>query len=848
MTSRTDSPSISLPSALRSARISVSPAVPGSGAASTPQSHGSTTLLPGSRFSSASSTSRSSQSPSILPPSSFLNPRRPRQAKSSTQARTSVSSIPSPSSASSHYTNVGTDVLHISAAEARLPTLPEQIYQNVNNDYAVLNVPGVPDVDLSRNSSHRSGHARAESRQETIASKASREPLLLERTTAMPTLPESPVRKNNKRHGSKTSSIGSLLGFVTNNSSLSGRNKDTNDPFRSEKRSPTNHSGGLVHATRDLNEKVDSRQQHMLNKNLHLQRDLNAKDGAVRGSGPHAVVHVTDADAHKPLRNYQAYRAGQKATKLATRPKHTSDNTASAEVKQALGYGSELTGGNTRFYLSGRLITSGDSPFPFLASLAVMLLLPAAFFAFESQWLWNSGSSTSGISIGTVAGRAITIIFAYLTIMMWLNMLRTALRDPGIIPKGLHRDPDLETYAVPVGGVDDLTGTGMGSRAQLRMLRVRDEVVSSKWCETCQTYRPPRTSHCRLCDVCTEQTDHHCSFLNNCIGRRNYTSFMVFLISTTLCALLVVGVSVAHLVIRATAVGANAFLKDWRTAGTLAVLAITIFTALPIIGLLVYHTRLIWLGRTTIEMVSCVATSFSSVHAHKAFVSGSFGHDTLRAQLANQLIRMRTQDALIILFQAYVDRWTCTLPLTRTAWYRSILDKQILHSRIWVIGRSGAAAMPASVNQWESGMFFVAMSLYKLGRSLHVLVALYIVELSRKLISAVALLQRLSALTGLSLFSYWPTSPAYTPIPLHLPARFNKIESSRHARSARALSPLRCRACKARFCSKTAGLCSYSTSLCALIASRWAVSQRPWLLLALRLAWYAVCQTGTEPH
>lgn len=63
--------------------------------------------------------------------------------------------------------------------------------------------------------------------------------------------------------------------------------------------------------------------------------------------------------------------------------------------------------------------------------------------------------------------------------------------------------------------------------------------VQVKYCATCGIWRTPRISHCAVCDNCVgklnhshlvllinnvslELHDHHCIWLNNCIGRRNY--------------------------------------------------------------------------------------------------------------------------------------------------------------------------------------------------------------------------------------------------------------------------------------------------------------------------------------
>merc|ERR1719198_2657578 len=52
-----------------------------------------------------------------------------------------------------------------------------------------------------------------------------------------------------------------------------------------------------------------------------------------------------------------------------------------------------------------------------------------------------------------------------------------------------------------------------------------------RWCTYCRMVQPPRAKHCRDCDCCVLRNDHHCPFVNNCIGQRNYVYFCGFLFS-----------------------------------------------------------------------------------------------------------------------------------------------------------------------------------------------------------------------------------------------------------------------------------------------------------------------------
>ena len=58
------------------------------------------------------------------------------------------------------------------------------------------------------------------------------------------------------------------------------------------------------------------------------------------------------------------------------------------------------------------------------------------------------------------------------------------------------------------------------------------------YCRTCKIIRPPRSYHCRECGVCVEVHDHHCPWMGTCIGKRNIRYFILFLLQTSIHALI----------------------------------------------------------------------------------------------------------------------------------------------------------------------------------------------------------------------------------------------------------------------------------------------------------------------
>eukprot|EP01062_Namystynia_karyoxenos_P006870 TRINITY_DN123_c0_g1_i6.p1 TRINITY_DN123_c0_g1~~TRINITY_DN123_c0_g1_i6.p1 ORF type:complete len:364 (+),score=99.90 TRINITY_DN123_c0_g1_i6:69-1094(+) len=150
--------------------------------------------------------------------------------------------------------------------------------------------------------------------------------------------------------------------------------------------------------------------------------------------------------------------------------------------------------GNVKLYCGRRLQLPPTSSF---VIFPVLLFVPPYAVAdpilAEWPWAWYAARSCAWLSA--------------------VLILVVQLMDPGILP----RQPPAEPRP-------DLTDQVNGVK------------IKTKWCTVCNMYPPPRAGHCRTCDVCITEMDHHCRLTGSCIGKRNLIPWLAWVAVTAAAA------------------------------------------------------------------------------------------------------------------------------------------------------------------------------------------------------------------------------------------------------------------------------------------------------------------------
>jgi palmitoyltransferase len=73
-----------------------------------------------------------------------------------------------------------------------------------------------------------------------------------------------------------------------------------------------------------------------------------------------------------------------------------------------------------------------------------------------------------------------------------------------------------------------------------KFMELLKEVHPCEMCPDCQVLRSSRSKHCAICNRCVERFDHHCPWINNCVGVNNHNSFITFIYSLVVTLLFLV--------------------------------------------------------------------------------------------------------------------------------------------------------------------------------------------------------------------------------------------------------------------------------------------------------------------
>eukprot|EP01017_Pseudomicrothorax_dubius_P037411 TRINITY_DN547_c0_g1_i2.p1 TRINITY_DN547_c0_g1~~TRINITY_DN547_c0_g1_i2.p1 ORF type:complete len:283 (-),score=20.82 TRINITY_DN547_c0_g1_i2:141-989(-) len=134
----------------------------------------------------------------------------------------------------------------------------------------------------------------------------------------------------------------------------------------------------------------------------------------------------------------------------------------------------------------------------------------------------------------------------------------------------------------------------------------QSEQRNRKYCLTCHTFKPERCHHCSVCNRCVLNMDHHCKWLQVCIGFYNRKYFILLLFYVLLTLLVMVAGSTYTAVIIISKISSDTQKKSLSVADYVILVSYVVMFLLFLVlaKFFYFHVKLCVDNLTTLETLN----------------------------------------------------------------------------------------------------------------------------------------------------------------------------------------------------------------------------------------------------
>lgn len=118
----------------------------------------------------------------------------------------------------------------------------------------------------------------------------------------------------------------------------------------------------------------------------------------------------------------------------------------------------------------------------------------------------------------------------------------------------------------------------------------------------CKNFKPQRSHHCSTCQKCILNMDHHCPWINNCVGFNNRKYFLLFLFYISISLIYSITIEIIIMVDETIKLSNGQSLTAHYVLKWI-VLVISAIVAFVLTIFFLYHLGLVLKNTTTLEMM-----------------------------------------------------------------------------------------------------------------------------------------------------------------------------------------------------------------------------------------------------